>query len=77
MRSHSKFTLHPDLVEAIRRSPHTQTELAYPHGLTQSRLSQLLHGKPFGDKTRDPVVRLGASLGLDERVCTIPHGAWS
>ena len=70
MRDLTKFVLHHRLAACMQRSSLTLTELGYPHGLTQSRLSALLHGKAFGPQTRTRVVALGAACGLPPQRCT-------
>ena len=68
MRIH--FALTSRLTRAIRQSPLTLTALAFPVGLTQSKLSYLLHDASFGRRVREKVLVLGANLGIPADRCT-------
>lgn len=70
MRDPAIFQLSHRLVTALRRSPYTLTEIGYPHGFTQARLSAFCAGRRFGSRVRDRIVLIGASLGLPADACT-------
>ncbi len=71
MRDPSRFRISSELKKTIERDARTLTQLCAPHGLHQSSLSTILHGKVFTSPTRDRLVRLGASLGLPADRCIV------
>jgi hypothetical protein len=62
------YSISGALKRTIRQSPETLSALARPHGLTQGRISEALHGLRFGPRLRDRFDQLGVSLGLEPGV---------
>ncbi len=69
MRDASRFRISLELKKAIQRDARSLTQLSAPVGLHQSSLSSILHGKVFASPTRDRLVALGASLGVQAEAC--------
>jgi hypothetical protein len=70
MQSPAHFQFSARLIKAIHQSPQTLTSLGFACGLTQSRISAYLHGEPFGSRSRERVIQLGAALSLPPDACT-------
>jgi hypothetical protein len=64
------FEVHPTLRQKIRTSELSQTALAFPVGLSQTRISLALHGDRFSKVTQAKFEALGAALGLPPELCT-------
>ena len=71
MRDLSKFRASARLVRALRQSPLTAAQLAAPVALTATRISEIVHRKPFGAARLLKVLALAASVGVPTEHATV------
>jgi hypothetical protein len=66
------YRLSAKLIRRIRKDPRNQTAIAFPHGLTQSQLSQLTYRRQrFSDALRPRIESLGAGYALEPGECFV------
>lgn len=66
-----KYRISCRLAGAIRRSPLSATELAFPCQLTATRISEFLRSETFGEARRQKVLKLAELVGVPADKATV------